>query len=88
MKFKGSTKPLLRRYTALREVQDRAFHAIFEAAAPRNDVRWQDCYRDYASPAEREAYDAAWRATMAFEIEMSGERRGWIENGRFNWYAP
>lgn len=32
MKFKGATKPLLARYTQLREAQDAAFHAIFKAA--------------------------------------------------------
>lgn len=86
MKLKSSTKPLLRRYTALREAQDAAFHAIFKAAEPRMDVRWLDCYRDYATQAERDAYDAARHATLDFELTMSSERRGWIENGRFNWY--
>lgn len=87
MKFKGTTKPLLKRYDALLTEKEAAFQAVFDAALPRRDIPWQTCYKEYADQTTRDRHDAAWRAVLEFEISMAhDERRGWIENGRFSWY--
>ena len=85
-KFKTATKPLLRTYDALLSKREEAFQAVFAAAAPRRDIPWQTCFSDYADDSVRRSYRDADSAILAFQMDMSSQRRGYFENGRFSWY--
>lgn len=85
--FKGRTKALSRAYEKLLDAQQAASTAIYAAAHPRMDIPWGACFSDYADQATRDRYLSARREVVSFEVEMSAQRRGWIENGRFSWYS-
>jgi hypothetical protein len=63
------TKPLLAKLVKLEATLDRAVQAVYAAAAPRMDVRFNDCY-DLAAPTARGAYNDAMFALETFRTEM------------------
>ena len=70
------TKPLLAKLAKLEAVKEFETQNIYAAAAPRNDIRFNDCYA-MANPVIRTCYDAAVRDLEAFRQEMINQGRGY-----------
>ena len=62
------TKPLLAKLAKLEHESNLAGQAVYAAAAPRNDVRFNDCYA-MATPAVQQAYQFAIATLESFRQE-------------------
>ena len=70
------TKPLLAKLAKREAIRDRAVQAIYAAAAPRNDVRFNDCFA-MASLEAQGAYHSATDDLESFRQEMINQGRGY-----------
>ena len=70
------TKPLLAKLAKLEADRESATQTIYAAAAPRNDVRFNDCYA-MASEATQNAYKLATWNLENFRQDMIGQGRGY-----------
>ncbi len=79
------TKPLLAKLAKLENEHDFATNAVYAAAAPRNDVRFNDCYAMATEPVQQ-AYQYAITALETFRQEMINQGRGYP--GAFGMFTP
>ena len=70
------TKPLLAKLAKLEHEREFATQVVYSAAAPRNDVRFNDCYA-MATPTVQQAYQFAISALDTFHQEMINQGRGY-----------
>jgi hypothetical protein len=79
------TKPQLAKLAKLEAVKEFETQNIYAAAAPRNDVRFNDCYV-MASPETQLAYMAAVSQLETFRQEMISAGRAYP--GAFGMFTP
>ena len=70
------TKPLLAKLAKREATLEAAVQAIYAAAAPRNDVRFNDCFA-MASDEARGAYHSAVDDLETFRQDMISQGRGY-----------
>jgi hypothetical protein len=70
------TKPLLAKLAKLEHERDFATNVVYAAAAPRNDVRFNDCYAMATEPVQQ-AYQFAIATLESFRQDMINEGRGY-----------
>jgi len=70
------TKPQLTRLAKLEQNRELATQSVYAAAAPRNDIRFNDCYAMATEPV-RQAYQLAIAALETFRQDMINEGRGY-----------
>ena len=70
------TKPLLAKLAKREATLEHAVQAVYAAAAPRNDVRFNDCFA-MASDEVRGAYHSAADDLETFRQEMINQGRGY-----------
>jgi hypothetical protein len=79
------TKPQLTKLAKLEAAKEAATQTIYAAAAPRNDIRFNDCYA-MASELARNAYDTAISELETFRYEMIAASRAYP--GAFDMFTP
>ena len=70
------TKPQLAQHAKLEAAREQATQAVYAAAAPRTDVRFNDCHA-MASPAVQDAYSAAIAVLETFRQDMINQGRAY-----------
>ena len=70
------TKPLLAQLAKREAVLEQCVQAIYAAAAPRNDVRFNDCFA-MASAETQAAYQSAINDLESFRQDMITQGRGY-----------
>lgn len=70
------TKPLLAKLAKLETARENATQTVYAAAAPRNDIRFNDCYAMATEPVQQ-AYQFAILSLETFRQEMINQGRGY-----------
>ncbi len=83
--MKTLTKAQRKHHERLRAARDAACQSVFDAVAPRTDVRFQACLQ-VAAPDVRSTWESACSAQQRFEDDMVADGRAW--RASFGMFTP